>query len=99
MMVLFVMCSQTYSFVRWAFWMSFGVAAAVTGLEIWLRVRGVGTGGLTMRTVMPTELAYLNCYFLVYMYALICCFLTLTFLTLTHCCIYIQAHQIRQAIR
>lgn len=98
-MVLLVMLSRTFSLVKWAFGLSFTIAFSSTALEIVLHCLRVNNNAYSIRTVMPAELAYLNCYFLVYMYSLICCFLTSTFLLLTHCCICMHDYRIRRAIR
>jgi hypothetical protein len=84
MMVIFLMVRHTYSFVKWGFGLSLGTACMGTTIEIILSVyRMNNNNSYNVKTVMPSELAYLNCYFLIYMYSLICCFLTGLYLFLT----------------
>lgn len=89
MMIWFTMLTQMFQYIRWGFVLSFSVALVITSVEIYvgiLRSRPANKQ-FDIKTVEPLELAYLNCYFIVYMYSLISCFLSGLFYCCTRCLI------------
>lgn len=72
----------------------------MTGVELGIYAnRAWNSGKLEIKTILPMEMAYVNCYFLTYMYALIGLFISSMFLILTKIGIYVQQRRIINAIQ
>lgn len=72
----------------------------MTGIELGIYVnRAWNSEKLEIKTTLPLEMAYVNCYFLTYMYALIGLFISSMFLLLTKIGIYVQQRRILHAIQ
>lgn len=99
MMVWFSQLGETYSYVRWGFFFSLTVTLIISAVEVTILARRLNNKGYDIRAVEPVELAFLNCYFILYMYALIASFLSGLFFCFTECCIKIREYKIRKAVR
>lgn len=98
-MVCFVMKKQTYDLVKWGFALSSVLSITGTITELLIHFMNYSNKIYSIMTVMPVELAYMNCYFLIYMYSLIACVLTGLFLFFTNCCIWFQTYRIKKCIK
>ena len=98
MMIWFMFLEDTYGYVKWAFALSLINSLMLTGTEVSIFVHRSTYGDFGEKFAEPLEMAYLNCYFLIYMYSLITAFLSGLFIILTNIFATIQERRIRRAV-
>lgn len=98
-MVRFMVVKETYEYAVWAWQLSATLSLLLTLAEVLNVIREGGLPKQVDEPMLTEELAYLNVYFLVYMYALITAFITGLFVGLTNLFIRAQQHRIAQAMQ
>lgn len=101
MMIWFTRLTQLYEYVRWGFVLSGSVALTITSVQIYVAYlrRHAKNEQYNIKTLQPIELAYLNCYFIVYMYSLISSFLSGLYYCCTKCLIKYRSYKIKKAVK
>lgn len=97
-MIWFSVLLETYDYVRWGFVLSFVNAFAITCAEVAIFISRSRRGIYQPTFAEPLEMAYLNFYFLIYMYSLIASFLCGLFFCLTKCFAALHERRIQEAV-